>query len=89
MNIKQLCCFIYCAHLSATLHKWNYTYNKPWKMLGSHESFPSGKDSSPDGFANEFYKMFNQPLKNIPDVFDYFKLSTFFEQLLWVLKLIL
>jgi hypothetical protein len=57
-------------------------------MMSSSESFPSGKDPSPDGFANEFYKMFNQPLKNIPDMFDYFKLPTFLELLLWVLKLI-
>lgn len=57
--------------------------------MGGNESFPSGKDPIPDGFANEFYKMFNQPLKNIPDMFDYFKLPTFLELPLWVLKLIL
>ena len=57
-------------------------------MMGGNESFPSGKDPGPDGFANEFYKMFNQPLKNISDMFDYFKLPTFLELLLWVLKLI-
>lgn len=57
-------------------------------MIGGNESFPSGKDPGPDGFANEFYKMFNQPLKNISDMFDYFKLPTFLELPLWVLKLI-
>lgn len=56
--------------------------------MGGNESFPSGKDPGPDGFANESYKMFNQPLKNIPDMFDYFKLPTFLELPLWVLKLI-
>lgn len=56
--------------------------------MGGNESFPSGKDPGPDGFANEFYKMFNQPLKNISDMFDYFKLPTFLELPLWVLKLI-
>lgn len=56
--------------------------------MGGNESFPSGKDPGPDGFSNEFYKMFNQPLKTIPDMFDCFKLPTFLEPSLWVLKLI-
>lgn len=55
--------------------------------MGSNESFPSGKAPGPDGFANYFYKMFNQPLKNIPGMFDYFTLPTFFEVPLWALKL--
>lgn len=57
--------------------------------MGGNESFPSGKYPSPDVFANEFYKMFNQPLKSIRDMLDYFKLPTFYELPLWVLKLIL
>lgn len=57
--------------------------------MSCNENFPSGKDPGPDGFANEFYKMFNQPLKNILDMFDYFKSPTFLKLPLWVLKLIL
>jgi len=45
-------------------------------MKNSNECFPSGEAPGPDGFANEFYKMFNQPLKAVSDRFDYFKLPT-------------
>lgn len=45
-------------------------------MKNSDECFPSGEDLGPDGFANEFYQMFNQPLKTVSDRFHYFKLLT-------------
>ena len=45
-------------------------------MKTSNESFPSGKHLGPDGFVNESYKMFNQPLKTVSDRLDYFKLPT-------------
>lgn len=54
--------------------KVNYTYNKPWATKNSNKNFPSGEDFGPDGFTNEFYKMFNQTLKTVSDKLGYFKL---------------